>query len=427
MKTGTNKKTLCLLPLLLVMFLSTGCLGSREINDMAIISGAGFDRDPRTGQYQVSAEIVNKNASLSEGGSETEKIQASGLTVADAIQNCSFTDSRKAYWSHAKVFIISQDLAREQGIGSLLDYVIRNYKARLSIDLLVSDLPDAGSVLDLSTASTNIKAFDLEEMLKTDLESAGAAPLKVYQAIDQLNTDGVEMTIPMVRERSVAHADDQNPSNEAQGSGTSSEGSDSASAAAGGTSGAAGSDSSASSHDQMAEIAGTAAFRGDKMVGTLSPDETVPLLFLQDRLERAHLALPEKMLSIDINNSRTKVIPHLSHGELSIEVEITAGASVSQMKGGSLDTKAQREKAAAQIEAAIDEDCLNLITRVQKEIQSDLFGFGKVIRKQSPERWKEVREDWNTQGFPKLNVTVSTKIYLDPGETTAGQILEGRN
>lgn len=399
MKMGTSKQLFSVVPLLLVMFLSTGCLGAREINDMAIISGAGFDRDPKTGLYQVSAEIVNKNASLSEGGSETEKIQATGLTVADAIQNCSFTDSRKAYWSHAKVFIVSQDLAREQGIGSLLDYVIRNYKARLSIDLLVSGLPDAGSVLDLSTASTNIKAFDLEEMLKTDLESAGAAPLKVYQAIDQLNAEGVEMTIPMVRDQSVDHASDQNQSKDSQNG----------------------------DHDQMAVISGTAAFRGDKMVGTLSPDETVPLLFLQDRLEQAHLALPQKKLSVDIKNSSTKIIPQVSADEITVHVEIKAGASVSQMQGGSLDTKVQREKAAAQIEAAMNQDCLNLISRVQKEIKSDLFGFGKAIREQAPDRWDQLNRNWNTQGFPKLKVTVSTKIYLDPGETTAGQILEGRN
>lgn len=401
-------------PLLLICctaLVLTGCLGAREINDMAIISGAAFDAGPEPDSYQVSAEIVNKNVNAAEGGSQSDKIQGVGGTVSDAIRNCGYTDSRTAYWSHAKVFIISRELAESRGIGPLLDYAARNYKARLSIDLMISGMNQADSVLELSTASTNIKAFDLEEMLKNDLHSSGAAPLKVYQAIDLLNTEGIEMTVPIVQGRPVSGsfgAKSETAPGELRKSDDSSGSQASSDEAPSGS---------------MAYIAGTAAFRGDKMVGTLSRDETVSLLFLQDRMEQTELSLPAHQLSVAITNSKTKWIPSFSPEGITLVAQIKADASVTQMKGNPLSDPRQRERMSEEIGDVISSQCLQLIQRVQSQLKTDIFGFGRIINNTRPDLWQQVRERWNTDGFPKVNAAVRTEVHLNPGETTAGQTI----
>lgn len=421
-------------PLLLICctaLVLTGCLGAREINDMAIISGAAFDAGPEPDSYQVSAEIVNKNVNAAEGGSQSDKIQGVGGTVSDAIRNCGYTDSRTAYWSHAKVFIISRELAESRGIGPLLDYAARNYKARLSIDLMISGMNQADSVLELSTASTNIKAFDLEEMLKNDLHSSGAAPLKVYQAIDLLNTEGIEMTVPIVQGRPVsgssgstsktAPEEGSKPSKSTDPGGTNSQETDFTQANNPGISSGSQASSEEATSGSMAYIAGTAAFRGDKMVGTLSRDETVSLLFLQDRMEQTELSLPAHQLSVAITNSKTKWIPSFSPEGITLVAQIKADASVTQMKGNPLSDPRQRERMSEEIGDAISSQCLQLIQRVQSQLKTDIFGFGRIINNTRPDLWQQVRERWNTDGFPKVNAAVRTEVHLNPGETTAGQ------
>lgn len=399
---------------------------------MAIISGAAFDAGPGPSSYQVSAEIVNKNVNAAEGGSQSEKIQGVGDTVSDAIRNCGYTDSRKAYWSHAKVFIISRNLAESRGIGSLLDYTVRNYKARLSIDLLISGMDQADSVLELSTASTNIKAFDLEEMLRNNFHSSGAAPLKVYQAIDLLNTDGIEMTVPIVGGRPIsgssasesgaALSESKDPSakaSESKDQGKNPSESDPPS----GNPPTSNPSSSEAQTGSMAYIAGTAAFRGDKMVGTLSRDETISLLFLQNRIEQTELSLPAHRLSVAITNSKTKWIPSFSPEGITLVAQIKADASVTQMKGDSLSDFSQRERMAEEIGDTISSDCLQLIQHVQSQLKTDIFGFGKLIHNARPDVWEQVHNHWNTDGFPKVKVAVRTDVHLNPGETTAGHTI----
>ena len=46
-----------------MVFALSGCLGGREINDLEIVIGMGVDKDEKTGDILLTAQIVNEDAS----------------------------------------------------------------------------------------------------------------------------------------------------------------------------------------------------------------------------------------------------------------------------------------------------------------------------------------------------------------------------
>lgn len=365
-----NKKLVALLLLSTILFTSfflTSCKSMKEINDMSILSGAAFDFDPTTNRYRVTGEIVNKSISTASEDNVVTTIHADGKTLADAIENCNEIDSRETYWSHAKTFVLSQSIAENQGITPLLDYVLRNYKARLSINLLICDLPQASKVLDLKTSSTNIKFLDLEKMLITAQGFSSAAPTKVYQAIDVLKSEGIQLAIPIV-----------------------------------------------SSKEDLAVIKGTAIFREDKLIGTLDQEETLYFLFLQNRVNRAHIVTSEGKVTFRIEKNQTKLVPKIKNEKTTMQVVINTKASISQI---SSPTNFSTEELTMALEKNLNDGCQKIISKMQKELKSDVLGFGKAIKEENSGLWELLHTNWDTTNFPNLPVEVYTHVKIQLGET----------
>lgn len=303
-----------------------GCSQVKEINDMAIISGFSIDLDS-DGLYRVTAEVVNKST---EGAPEEarEVISAKGLTLGDALENCNFQDSRQIYFSHAKTLILSERLAKEVGVGDVLDYVMRNYKTRLSMDLIVAALPEASAAADLSTSSTGLIYYDLEEMIKTDQIYGACTPMKVYQAVNTLQQKDTEMTIPLLRDR-----------------------------------------------DGKAELSGTAVFLDNQMIQSISQEETLYLLMLQDHLTKAHITLPKLETTFQITDSDLSSHPQYAETPW-LDVDLKLTCTVSQ--AGSRLQEYDSAQLASALSQYVESKCDALIAKTQSW-GSDIFGFGKAM------------------------------------------------
>ena len=404
------------------ILLLSGCGKVKEINDTAIVSGMTADI-ASGGAWQISAEVVNKFSS-SDPKEAREIIWAEGSTLADALESCNFQDSRQIYFSHAKTLAVSRRLA-ESGIGPVLDYVMRNYKMRLSMNLLVWDPPGSQPASSLSSPSTGLAYLDLDEMIQTDSVYGACAPMRIYQAVNTLSQGGTQLAVPIL-----SAAGDQS--------------------------------------ENRAVLAGTAVFRGDRMVGRLSRDETLYLLLLQDHLQGAHLSLPEYQASFRIDKARTSFRPGADGSSLAVDVKLecaliqapgpqaapeapeTAGAAdesggagsvkIAEAAGSSLNIAEAAGSSVNIAEAAggaggaesagiaggaqspardaygsfsrralsrelgrkVEESCCALIRKAQA-MDADIFAFGKAM-KGRPYR------------FHSLPVTVRCGVYLKLGE-----------
>ncbi|MNY41191.1 Spore germination protein A3 precursor [compost metagenome] len=63
------------------------------------------------------------------------------------------------------------------------------------------------------------------------------------------------------------------------------------------------------------------------------------------------------------------------------------------------------------INSKTSEHVLEMITKVQKEFGTDVFGFNQTFNRQHPLQWKKVKEQWDTI-FPNIEIKVNVNINV---------------
>lgn len=109
-----NLKIFCFL--IIVIFILTGCWSRRELNDLAIALAMGVDSSGD--QFKVSAQIVNPGEVTSvKGGGGNSSIatySSSGETIFEAIRKMTTKSPRKIYFSHTRLVVIGEELAKKK-------------------------------------------------------------------------------------------------------------------------------------------------------------------------------------------------------------------------------------------------------------------------------------------------------------------------
>lgn len=351
----------------------TGCWDYREVNNLSIVAGVAIDKSD-DGKYKITTEIVD----MHEGGKDvkikSKRLESYGDTFFDAIRNVLKINSEKLYWGHTEIVIISQDVAK-QGIYEILDFLNRDAEPRLSIDLLVSKQKTAEEILDSESITTEIRSFEISRMLDQQRILAKAPKVQIYEFINSLSNEGISPIIPTI---GIVENEGKNTS----------------------------------------ELSGTAIFEQDKIVGFLDEDETRTLMYIMDKIKGGILNIkqrPEtagKNVSLLISENKTKIKPINSNNNIFINIELETETALGEV--GSRDNINTEDKISTlekEAEELLTTNIINLIEKVQKDFEIDIFGFGKTIKEDMPDLWKKIGPDWNNS-FKKVKVNVNTSVDI---------------
>lgn len=153
--------------ILIIPFFLTGCFDYKELNTRAIVSGIAIDLEDE--EFLVTLEILNSKKSDSEKES-TEKtyyIEGRGATLSDAIQECNLRVSKDAYYSHLKVMIVSEEIAKEK-MEHILDYLLREPNIRnIFIPVMAID-SDASEILKTVTTANPVSSEVIQSLIETN-------------------------------------------------------------------------------------------------------------------------------------------------------------------------------------------------------------------------------------------------------------------
>ncbi len=356
---------------LIFCFTMSGCWNYREIEDFAIVTGIAVDKI--SNGYLVTTEIINigggKNAVI-----ETITISSEGITIFDAVRNGIKVTGKKLYHSHSKVFIISEEIAKE-GVVPVLDWFGRDAEPRYDINLLVAKGKTAKDILEQKAYTEDVLSFELNDMIDAQKRLAVSPDIKQWNFLNDLSGKGIAAILPVV---------------------------------------------SLDIYDKktVVKIEGTGIFKKDKMIGYLDGDETKMLLFIRNKIEGGLLIAKinedkvETNISLEIFKNKTTLKPLLKTG--SIVMEITTETEVAIGENGStinyIDEEG-REKLKRIFEEMMEEDIKKLIKKVQKEYRSDIFGFGRTLRINKPYYWKQVENRWD-EIFPIIEVNVNSTVTI---------------
>jgi spore germination protein KC len=163
-----------------------------------------------------------------------------------------------------------------------------------------------------------------------------------------------------------------------------------------------------------------AVFRDERMVGTLSPEESVGLTWITNPVRSSPVTVdfPDapQHVSVEILRAKTstKVTPDTANpGNSRYLISITGEGNIQELAsfGGAPHPRPPNEINHAMSEQ-VAKSIRQTVRTVQKKYRADVFGFGELYREAVPaEVWTRVGPKWSSY-FPNVRIDVEVMLAV---------------
>ncbi|MCM3703609.1 Ger(x)C family spore germination protein [Paenibacillus macerans] len=384
-----RKNMAALIMLLSIALLITGCWNRKELNELAIAAAAGVDKVGD--RYRLTVQVVDPGQVTAQkganGGAPATLYTIEGDTVFEAARRLTQISPRKIYFSHLRIFLIGESLAR-QGIGEMLDFLFRDPGFRPDFYLAVAKEASALETLKIMTPLEPVPANKLFSSLETSEQNwSPSLAITLDELIGNLASSGQS---PVLTALEITGDPKIGESKE--------------------------NISSIYTPTQL-KFSGLAAFNKDKLIGWLNEQESRGYHDIHGGVKSTVMFVrcPDNgKVVIEFLRSKSKVKGKVIDGKPQIDIQLTAegnvGASGCKKLNiidpdtiGDLEKKTE-EKLIEFMEAAIE--------KAQKEFKTDIFGFGEAIHRNNPKYWKSLEPVWNEKYFPELPVNIKADFMI---------------
>ncbi|PQP89004.1 spore gernimation protein GerC [Paenibacillus sp. AR247] len=379
--------------LLSVALLTGGCWDSQELNTLSIISATSIDRNK--GKWEISFQVVIPQSIATQTGggsagsqSPTTIFSTKGRSIAEAMQNASLETSRKLFFAHNSVLILSEDVARKEGVGEILDFFLRPFESRETMSVLL----------------TKGKASNLLEVLIPSEKISGNAIQRIIDQ-SQKNLSMVQNMRLIDFARMIASPDESAmaPELEVSGDLTKQSSLDAL---------------KKTRNEAVIKLGKLGVFRKDKLVGWIDQKDSSSVAWLSDRVSSMMVVFPcsakdqkEQLLSYRVMKSSTKLEPKVIHGKSIIFAKIQATGAIDEA-GCDLDLK--KPSVIREIERTISkqvgDDVMTTWSHLQ-EMNVDLAGFMNAIHRKDPSTWRNLMK--SKRPVEDISLRVQVKINIE--------------
>ena len=352
------KRLINLVLVIMCLILLSGCWNYRGLNDIDIVTGIAVDRDGSDGLYTLTFEIVDTQASGEEGGQAALYVEAQGETLFDAIRNSKKKLINKLYGGNMQTLIISRQIAQSEGISAILEELLRDGEPRETMSVVISQEETAKELLLSKGIDSKIISYQIHEMIEEDSRvTASTVSVPLYKAYNLVKGTGNVLVLPAMR--CVKNGE-----------------------------------------DTVVEGNGIAVFRGDLLIGFLTPQQTKLYLFIIDEIKGGVLSFalknPNESISMEIKSSCSKTKINFLDGQLTINLSVNVKLNVMETKSQvNLSQVGQREELRRLTEHYLEESILNFFHEMQKNYKRDIWGLGRLLYQEDPALWRSVEAEWN--------------------------------
>lgn len=383
--------------LLLSLFL-TGCWDRRELNELGITLAFGIDKVED--EYQVTAQVVvpsEVSMKAGTGRSPVTLFQANGETVYEALRKMTKESPRKIYPGHLRMLVIGEELA-EEGIGESLEFLSRDWEVRSDFYVVVAKDMTAAEILNVTTPIESIPGNKMFHTLKTS-ESVLAATngITLDELIEDLISEGKEAVLT-----GILVIGDQEIGSSKQNVETITP-------------------SARIQYDHLA------VFNNDKLVGWLNERESRGYNTITNSVKTTVTSIPcpnEGQATIEVIEVNSDVKGYINKGkpevDVNVQIEGNLGAvecRINLSEPGLID---ELEKI---YEKKVKEILNETIDTLQKQYETDIFGFGEAIHRSHPKKWKKMKEQWDKE-FSDMTVNVKVNMKIRRTGTLNDSFLE---
>jgi len=360
-----------------MLFVLSGCLGGREINDLEIVIGMAVDKDKNTGGILLTAQVVKEGEmgkASGEGGGGAGKafwnVSSTGNSVFEAVRQITHKTGNKLFVSHNQAVIFGNDIATE-GLRKYIDFFLRAHEMRPNALILIAE-DQASDIMDAKPETEKLPAMNITKLVKAYGFTSHFYKVNMKDFASSLMSETTAPIAPLI---GIAKEKE----------------------------------------NKDIYVSGMAVFKNDKMVGKLNQNETRGLLWVLGEVKSGVISIPSPKRQgkaiLEILESKSKVKPEINNGKIIMHIKIKAESSLSeQTTDENLASIPAFEEMQKEQEEIIRQEIMESFDK-SKELNADIFGFGEMLRKKYNKVWKTIKDNWDEiyQSI-ELNIDVEVKI-----------------
>lgn len=372
------KNRLFLIFILTLTLIIVGCWDRREVDRITFPLALGIDSNQKGDGYMVFAQIAETKTAGQGGTIERNFVvlEGKGSTVASAIINMASQAPQQLSLQHVKALVISENLARS-GVSAALEVVSRTWEFRPNVNLFVTSSSIKQLFQAKPTATIGVTTpFEGVNLVKERTNKVPVIELREF--FQKMFTLGAE---PIMGRAELTSKE----------------------------------------KTQDIRLEGSAVFKKNKMVGWLNDEETGAWTIVKSSTGSYDIVAPfpgkkEQKLSFNPLASNCQIIPQISDNGVKIKLKVDFEANLTE----ETSPLPVNENTLKVIETVLNHKLENLIKntvlKTQKELHSDIFGFGEKFRRKNPKYWQEHKNQWDSI-YSELPTEVEVKsVIRRPGK-----------
>lgn len=354
--------------LLLFPLFICGCQNDKDLNNLSIVNAMGIDLSDN--KYEISLQILksNKNDSNDQNNLEETLVYSSkGKNISDALSNITLKSPKKLYFGHLELLIISENIAKND-INEISDYFLRNEEVSKNFTMLLSKDDTPKDILKKFKNDNSFPTGNILGSVEISSTIQGTTNnVKFTKFMQDLMNVGINPIIPVIK----------------------------------------------TNNDNLI-IEDIGVFKGNVLIGYLDNKENIGYNFITDNIKSTTINYKcdtDKYISININNSKTKIESKIINETPIINLKVDATAGISEVNCSSeVDDLTKVKK---QTEKEIKKIINSVLEKTKGEIKSDIFGFGNNIYINHYFYWKKIKNNWIDNYYSNLQVNTSVNVNLD--------------
>lgn len=388
--------------ILILLFFLTGCYDREEIDNITYVIALGIDKGEKDNlKLTMQYFTINEKSADDVGNEETASIVIEASSIMNAINIVNNSIDRKVSFSHTKLIVLSEELARQGNIIRLLKPIQNSREFRPNIYMAVSK-DSASDYLKTIEKLNKSNIARYYRLIFSSYEYSGyyMASTKddFYYKMCECDVGAVVPYVSINHVKDVENIAKQVSKNGNYKAGKIPE----------------------KGKEAKAQIMGVAVFNEDKMVGVLNGEEVTYFLMAIGEFKKSLYTIndplsPKDIVNVRLNKrARPKIKVSIRNNKPKIDVDIKLVAEYVYFESD-VDYNKSRNNARLvnHIENTIKGNISKVLEKTAKEYKSDICLFGKHARKNFL-TWKE----WEKYGWENkykdvnFDVNVSVKIKM---------------
>lgn len=356
--------------LFLCFLLFTGCTGSRHLKDLFIVEGLGIDYYDNNLSVTLQGLKVNvSNASDTPLGNMVVNTSASGTTVSNAINNIAKAVSKRAFFGHNKIIVLSKEFAQND-IKNYIDYFLRSEDSRADVAICVSN-EKAKFILESKENDANVPSENILFLINNNEETGQSILVNENEFLMLYEDKYSDIYLPVIERK-----DDES----------------------------------------TVKSAGIALFSDNRLAYITNDIETKGFVILNNKAKDVLIQISdEKFGKIDVklSNIKCKKSASIVENKAYFNVEINADIILGEIEKGTQNKLSKKDN--KRLCALVEKACNEMISETYNACiyaKSNALRIGKFIARDCPEYYEKHLSDSNG-GFQEAELNVNSYINLE--------------